>query len=280
MGASIYLGKVLSAGTKGCNIVVASTTPAIDPDAQAFLTAAGITDPTQQSAINTLVLDLKADGLWTKMKAVYPFCGSTASQQKWNLKDPRDLDAAFRLVFNGGITHSSTGIQGNGTNGYFDTFLNPSVVFSSTSGGSMFAYIRNNTGTPSDLGAFQSIVNYRMQLTTRTTSNEIGGAALSNNSILEANLDSRGFWGVTRPPSSSTYHLIKNTTSSSNTDTYYEPNSKLFGFALGFDSAPLAGTYSNHEFGFVCVADGLTTTEAQTLRTINLTFQTALSRNI
>ena len=29
MGASIYLGKSLSAGTKGCNIVLASTTPSL-----------------------------------------------------------------------------------------------------------------------------------------------------------------------------------------------------------------------------------------------------------
>jgi len=51
----------------------------LDPDAAAFLTAAGITDPTQQSAINTLVLSLKADGLWTKMKAIYPFVDSIKS---------------------------------------------------------------------------------------------------------------------------------------------------------------------------------------------------------
>ncbi len=33
--------------------------PTTDPDAQAFITAASITDPTQQSAINQLVVDLK-----------------------------------------------------------------------------------------------------------------------------------------------------------------------------------------------------------------------------
>jgi hypothetical protein len=252
----------------------------LDPDAQAFITAAAITDPTQQAAINTLVVDLKGYNVWTKMKALYPFVGSTASQHKFNLKDPRDLDAAFRLVFNGGLTHSSTGIKGNGTNGYFDTFLNPSTIFNSASGGSMFTYIRNNTGTGTDLGAFQPVQNYRFQFAARDTSNGISGAALSNNIIAEGNLDSRGFWGVTRPPSSSTYHLIKNTTSSSNTDTFYAPNSKLFGLALAVSSSPLAGYYSDHEFAFTCVADGLTTTEAQTLRTIVITFNTALNRNV
>tara|TARA_R110000868_G_scaffold1609_1_gene12908 strand:- start:3051 stop:3863 length:813 start_codon:yes stop_codon:yes gene_type:complete len=268
---------------KGINIfnfVPSVSTPSIDPDAEAFLTAAAITDPTITSAIDTLVVQLKADGIWTKMKALYPFVGGTATTHKWNLKNPLDTDAAFRLVFNGGITHSANGVQGNGTNGYFDTFLNPSIVFDSASGGSIFTYIRNNTQTGADLGAFQSGINLRMQLTTRSTSNEIFAAALSNNFITETNTDSRGFWGVTRPPSSSTYHLIKNATSSSNTGTYFEPNSKLFGFALAFNSTPFAGTYGNHEFSFTCVADGLSTTESQTLRTINLTFQTALSRQV
>ena len=107
---------VILGGNTG--IYLASLTPAIDPDAQAFITAASITDPTQQSAINTLVTDLKGYGVWTKMKALYPFCGSTASQHKWNLKDPRDLDVAFRLVFSGGGTHSANGAWPNGTNAY------------------------------------------------------------------------------------------------------------------------------------------------------------------
>jgi hypothetical protein len=102
--------------------------PPIDPDAQAFLTAAAITDPTITSAIDTLVVQLKADGIWTKMKALYPFVGGTASTHKYNLKDPQDLDASFRLVFNGGWTHSANGALPNGTNGFADTKLIPSVA--------------------------------------------------------------------------------------------------------------------------------------------------------
>ena len=67
----------------------------IDADATTFITAAGITNLIQASAINTLVNDLKTYGLWTKMKAIYPFVGGSATSHKFNLKDPRDLDAAF-----------------------------------------------------------------------------------------------------------------------------------------------------------------------------------------
>ena len=66
--------------------------------------------------------DLKAASIWTKMQALYPFVGGTATTHKWNLKDPRDLDAAYRIVFNGGWTHNSNGIQGDGSTGYANTF--------------------------------------------------------------------------------------------------------------------------------------------------------------
>jgi hypothetical protein len=95
----------------------------VDPDAQAFITAAGITDPTQQVAIDNLVIGLKADGLWTPMQALYPFVGGTATTHKYNLKDPRDLDAAYRLSFGGGWVHNSNGVTGNGINTYANTYF-------------------------------------------------------------------------------------------------------------------------------------------------------------
>ena len=93
-----------------------------DADANAFIAAAGITDPTQQAAIQTLVTDLKSGNVWTKCDAIYPFVGGTATAHKFNLKDPRDLDAAYRLTFNGTVNHTSNGMQPNGTTSdYADT---------------------------------------------------------------------------------------------------------------------------------------------------------------
>jgi hypothetical protein len=92
-----------------------------DTDAQAFFTAAGITDVVQKNAVNDLVLSLKADSLWSKMTAIYPFVGGSASTHAVNLKSPGTYD----LTFYGGITHDSNGITGNGTTGYADTGLKP-----------------------------------------------------------------------------------------------------------------------------------------------------------
>lgn len=94
-----------------------------DSDAQAFIDAAAISNITQKDAINQLVLALKAAGIWNRMVAIYPFVGGTASSHKWNLKDPRDLDAAKRLTFSGGWTHTDNGALPDGSTGYANTFI-------------------------------------------------------------------------------------------------------------------------------------------------------------
>ena len=107
---------------------------ATDTDAQAFINAASITDGTQIRAIDTLVTSLKSAGIWTKMKAIYPFVGGSAASHKFNLKDPRDLDVAYRITFSGGMTHSSSGVLFGGSNGYANLNINANQIFTSTDG--------------------------------------------------------------------------------------------------------------------------------------------------
>ena len=116
----------------------------LDSDASAFITAAGLTDATQKDAVNTLVKDMKASGLWSKMKAVYPMVGGTATSMKFNLKDPRDLDAAFRLTWSGGWTYSATGATPNGTNAYADTKFIPNNNGLSVNNNSISYYSRTS----------------------------------------------------------------------------------------------------------------------------------------
>lgn len=80
-----------------------------DSDAQAFITAAGLSTRAHKNAVNTAVLRLKGNGIWSKLKYLYPFVGGSASSHKFNLKNPQDTDAAFRLVFGSGVTHSANG---------------------------------------------------------------------------------------------------------------------------------------------------------------------------
>ena len=187
---------------KGINIfnfVPSVATPSVDPDAQAFLTAAAITDPTITSAIDTLVGQLKADSIWTKMKAIYPFVGGAAASHKFNLKDPRDLDAAFRLVFNGGITHDANGITGNGTNGYADTKIVLNTLSRDDNSGGIYSRTDADGGT--DFGMFNTPNEGSFQLASKSTNlwyTRNGAVSLNSTS----NTDSRGFFQMTRRNSS------------------------------------------------------------------------------
>jgi hypothetical protein len=99
-----------------------TTASPYDPDAQAFITAAGITDNTQKNAINTLVLDLKGYSIWTKFKAIYPIVGGIASSHAVNLKTP----GTYNLSFGTGWTHTSNGMTSLMT--WAQTGIQPSTV--------------------------------------------------------------------------------------------------------------------------------------------------------
>jgi len=145
----------------GTNIVfgLGNPAPSFDPDAQAFFNAVegagGTLTLTEKSAVNTLVEDLKADSMWTSMKALYPLVGGTQSSVKFNLKDPQDTDAAFRLTFNGTVTIDSNGISGNNASStWVDTKLVPSTVITSATSWQMGVYSRtSNTDNGCEIGS-------------------------------------------------------------------------------------------------------------------------------
>lgn len=95
-----------------------------DADVTNFLTATAITDGTITTAITNLVSDLKTNYFWNRLYAIYPFVGGTATTHKFNLKDSRDLDEAFRIEFYGSWTHNANGITGDGSTTHVDTNLN------------------------------------------------------------------------------------------------------------------------------------------------------------
>lgn len=103
-----------------------------DPDAIAFFNATGITSVPDKDAINTYVVGLKTNSLWTPIKGLWIMAGGSLTTCKYNLKDPRDLDAAFRLTYGSTVTAGANGISAttaNAVNGTADTHFVPSVQF-------------------------------------------------------------------------------------------------------------------------------------------------------
>ena len=248
-----------------------------DADAQAFITAAAITDATQKSAIDTLVKGMKADGTWTKMKAIYPFVGGTATTHKYNLKDPRDLDAAFRLVFNGGWTHSSNGATPNGTNGYADTKFNQSTNFSATTR-HMSYYNRTNTAKGYDMGCQLSVNDtmlasrYTGTLSAYTSfGTSVGGYTLAATAAATGLIQGSNI--------ASDERLYKNGTSiATKVRLISNVNLPIFLGAANFNSVAIE--YTDHQCAFSSIGDGLTNTEAANLYTRVQAFQNSLNRAV
>lgn len=143
------------------------------PETRAFTQAAGITDIGQVMAINYLVDELKyKSNLWINSYAIYPIVGGNANSHKFNLLNPQDTDVAYRLNFVGGITHSSNGIQGNGTSGYANTFFNPtSAGVSLNNFGVGCNSLTNSESLAVDIGGRQAAATGSTQMLIRYSPN-------------------------------------------------------------------------------------------------------------
>jgi len=249
-----------------------------DADAQAFIDAAGITDETQQNAINQLVIDLHGYSLWASMIAVYPFVGGTAFTHKWNLVDPRDLDAAHRLTYQGSdaITHSSTGAKPTGRS-YTKMHFIPNTNWSSDNDAHISYYARDLTnsgvsdleiGDPSDSKTYLAIKYFGVGNHTITNINNTGLHDVWSSPTTGHSL-------TTRTGSSSYKFIYPNqseTTISTSSTTRSSQDLYLFGRP--------SGEKCTKECAFASIGYGLTKTEANNLQTAVQTFNTSLSRQV
>ena len=251
----------------------------LDPDATAFFSATGITDPTIQGAINSLCVDLKTYGVWDKMKAIYPFVGGTATTHKFNLKDPRDLDVAFRLAFNGGWTHSSNGALPNGTNGYANTFFVPSTNLLI---GSQHLSVYNRTNnTPStsdsrDIGT--EAPSQSSFMTTRRVDN-LFISRINSTNIVASNSNASGYFISTR--NVNTLKAFKNNSLlGSAGQAGALPILSLFLATNNILGIPYVNGYSNQQIAFTTIGDGLTDEDSANLYYSIQKFQTTLGRQV
>ena len=181
--------------------IISSNSIAIDLDAQNVIEAiqnTGITlSSTQILACHELINDLKAYQIWVKKDVLYGMLGGTASAHKFNWKDPRDLDHAFRLQFFGGWTHSVNGALPNGVNAYANPFYNPSLNALQNSHSFSFYSRTNSNGTEVELGGENnrniSLLEIRTGITTYIS---VNGYVGQFDTITDAN--SLGYYNANR----------------------------------------------------------------------------------
>jgi hypothetical protein len=253
-----------------------------DPDAVAFLAAAGITDATITSAICTLVIAMKANGTWAKMQAIYPMVGGTATTHKFNLKNPADTDAAFRLLFSGGWTHSANGALPNGTNSYANTFYSP-LISGSQNSHHISYYSRSNTNSTLaaaeiELGAVSSL-GVGSILEIRTANITYFKINSGNPFISAADTDSRAYYIGNRTASNIVNgwrNLTKIATGATASSALVNLN-----YYLGCSNVNnLSQNISRKQCAFATIGSGLSDAEATALYSSIQSFQTTLSRQV
>jgi hypothetical protein len=254
-------------------------------EVNAFIFNGGITDATQISATNTLVNTLKTAGIWSKMKALYPFVGGTATAHKFNLVNPVDAASAYALTFNGGWTHSSTGALPNGSNSFADSWFNPrnnATLYNQHL--SYYSRTQTATATNTDMGAFQNAApNVYVNSLASLRSDGISVANINANDttrITYSETDASGLFVVSRTANNSLKYyknaIIKGTNTT--TTTLINPNFQITLGALNLDGG--ATQYSNKQCAFASIGDGLTDAEATTFYNAVQAFQTTLGRQV
>jgi len=246
----------------------------------AFAAATGITDATILGALNTFDTGLISNGLDTKMKALYPFVGGTANTHKYNFMDTRDADAAFRLVFNGGWIHSLTGVKPNGTNAYADTFLKPSVNFTSILNVHLSVYSRTQIRGGVDVGV-STLNNFHLS----ADLNIQGIYAMSNiSSAYAANFSSNPSTGlfIANRESNISNKIIRNNTilNTNTTNVGTVGTLDTANFYLASLNIGGASLFSAREQAFSSIGFSLTPSEATAFYTLVQALQTALSRQV
>lgn len=250
-----------------------------DADAQAYFTAAGITDAGHKSAWNTFVLDCKANGNWTPLIAAYPVIGGTSGTHAINAKTP----GTYNLTFTG-ITHSSSGITGNGTNNNVDTGIQPSTAFSSNINVHYCFYTSTYTVTStaiSDMGAFNSTNNFLDFGVYGTSLNTVPRAGMFHTTIVNAATNAglnNGVWIAQDSGSNLTFYKNGGSIAPGSTGTK-SALANLTGTIRLTCRANNAGTISrrsNKIYGFFSIGTVLGNAAAYSTAVQNL--QTALGR--
>lgn len=234
-----------------------------DSDAQAYFTAANITDNNQKDAWNVFVLGCKTDGVWSKFFAIYPFMGGNASSHAVNAKTP----GTFNVTWSGTITHDANGITGNGSNGTGNTGFNCSTSSGSgwiSTSASFGFYVRNGFNTAQIIGG-DSATNYIYANSTTSVNFSLGASTNITTTLTRLLMVSM---------TSTEFTAYRDTT----TDT--KATASITGTNNFTILSGLGGYFTSANISFAFIASGLTPTEGANLNTRVNTLMTTLGRNV
>jgi hypothetical protein len=259
------------------NGIIASSISGLDADYVAFynrvIAAGGSLTSTEQSATNQLVLSLKANGIWTAMKAIYPMVGASAADCAQNLKS-----SSFTGSFTSGWTFASSGITPNGTSAYMDTTLVPSTSLTLNSNSILYYARTANTSSSSDpvtCGSFVSVTQALLLVSKAT----VLAARLNGTEINGTISGGIGFFAASKQSAISTTIYKNGSVVATGISGGTLPTYSIY--LANINANPAYGQgWVNNQFAFFANGDGLTDTQVSNYYTLVQAFQTSLSRNV
>jgi hypothetical protein len=252
-----------------------SSISGVDADWLAYynrvIAAGGSLTTTEQNATKQLVADLKANSLWTPMKAIYPMVGASAAACAQNLKS-----SSFTGTFTSGWTFASTGATPNGTSAFMDTGLNDNTELTLNSAHlSIYSRTVLVTNTSANIGAYDSGTIF-IGITPRYSDSLYYGGLHSAEAKI-ANLITYGMFTMSRTASNVLKSFLNNTTLlSTTTVSTSKPNRNIY---VGAINGPVP-EYGKLQNAFASIGDGLLDAQASAFYSVVQSFQVALNRAV
>jgi len=249
---------------------------AVDADAIAYISASS--NSIYQDIIDDMFVSLKSNSLYSKIQSFYPNIG-TASQQKYNGKNPLDTDAAFRLTYSGTATFSDLGYTPNGSNGYANSYFSPSVNQTLNSNGITIVSGTNSVPTSGDVYETGSQISSSQSsiLSVKVSSGNLAAFRMQSSYVTASTgANARGIFTGTKQ-SSTVSKLFKNgSLIGTGTGGGTLPTINIFIGAINLGGTPYG--YSNQRIQSVWFHEGLSDAETATFHAIIDTFESLIGR--
>ena len=265
-----------------------STPPPVDANATTYMNAVvangGTLNSTLSAATQNLFYSLKQANIYNKMYAMYPILGGVAGSHKLNALNPVDTNAAYRISFSGSVSHSASGMTGNGTTGWGDTKFNVGIgsPISVQSNFSFGVYI-NATGTTQGIimGADAAQNLYNIQLQSSTNRFYYGVRINAITAPFVTLTGNTGFYAVSKTGTTTNiYHQNGVSITGATSEETNFNNERMAIMAKKNSASETASNFSNDRVAFAYMSSGLTITELTSLNGIIQTFQTSCGRNV
>jgi len=241
----------------------------------------GVTNNAVWLAWDAFFITLKGAGLLSKHYYIRGMTGAVANaaNYKFNAINPLDTNAAYRAVYFGGVTFTDKGTQGNGSNGYANSFFNDQTAGVATNDFGITMYSRTNSvATGVDMGAVT--LSYVFMWLRQAAGIDFAGSY--DDSFFFGNFtpDTRGAFTITRHPSELNTQRLYRYGVNVATRNAFAPTTltNLQMFEMARNRRGSAETFSSRQYSYFAAHRGMTIAETATYHTAIQTLQTALNR--